>query len=228
MAKVSLAKHMLEQFRLERSSRKVGPFVTLSRQYGCYGFSLGLLLQEILNEELPASASWKVYGKYILEGLARETHMAEEALQQERLARPHLILDFFRGFSESRIPSGYEIRRRITVILRKLAIGGRAILVGQGSTPATTDLPNGLSVRLEAPEEWRVQQISIREGIGAERAMKRIRDKEKEREYLREFFAKKFPRTPPFHLTFDCSVFTLAQIARQVALALQQKGMAAT
>ena len=39
MAKVSLGEHMQEhRTDFERDPEHVGPFVTISRQYGCYGF----------------------------------------------------------------------------------------------------------------------------------------------------------------------------------------------
>ena len=42
MAKVSLARHMKEQRPDEGDEQEqAGPFVTISRQFGCYGFSLG-------------------------------------------------------------------------------------------------------------------------------------------------------------------------------------------
>ena len=34
----------------------------------------------------------------------------------------------------------------------------------------------------------------------------------------------RFPRKPAFHIVYDCSVFTLAQIAQQVVYAMKMKG----
>ena len=50
MAKVSLEGHMREQLQDvgEQEQGRVGPYVTISRQFGCYGFSLGLLLMEMM------------------------------------------------------------------------------------------------------------------------------------------------------------------------------------
>ena len=55
MAKPSLPNHMKERrAEVEVGAEQVGPFLTISRQFGCYGFSLGLLLMEILNEDQQA------------------------------------------------------------------------------------------------------------------------------------------------------------------------------
>jgi len=224
MAKVSLAEHMKERRTpQDQEFEKCGPFITISRQFGCYGFSLGLLLLEILNEHTK-EAAWKIHHKEILAKLATETNLATELLEEQRRSKPSMIVDFFRSLSRERIPSGYEIRNRITTIIRGLAVEGHAVIIGQGGAGATHDLPNGLSVRLEAPEEWRVKQIAFREGLGETEAKLRVRAKEQEREHLRKLYQRRFPRRPAFHLTYDCSVFSLAQIAQHIVHMLKMKG----
>jgi cytidylate kinase len=224
MAKVSLAEHMKEQRHPEEGRENSGPFLTISRQFGCQGFSLGLLVLEILNDQ-PGATPWKIYHKEILETLAGETNYDTHILENQRRKKPSLIVDFFQSLSKDRIPSGYEVRNRITEIIRNLAIKGHAIIIGQGASGATQDLPNGLSVRLEAPEQWRVKQIAFRDGLTTTEAQAKIRQIEREREYLRKIYATRFPRTPPFHMTYDCSVFSLTQIAQNIVHMLHHKGL---
>ena len=226
MAKVSLADHMREQPAPHQAEPEtVGPYLTISRQFGCYGFSLGLLMLEILNEDAPAESVWKLYHKDILARLATETSMATELLEKERRSKPRLIVDFFRSLSRDRIPSGYEIRNRITTIIRGLAVDGRAIIIGQGGAGATADLPNGLSIRLEAPEAWRVKQVALREGLTESQAKSSVQAKEQEREYLRKIYERRQSRKPAFHLVYDCSVFTLAHIAQHIVYAMKLNGL---
>ena len=225
MAKISLSDDMKEQPVADGEPGRIGPFITISREFGCYGFSLGLLLLEILNEDASEGKVWKVYQKEILASLATETNMAAEILDRERRTKPSLIVDFFRSLGKDRIPSGYEIRNRITTIIRGLAEEGYAIIIGQGSSGATQDLPNGLSVRLEAPEDWRVREVALREGLSETKARIRVREMEAERVYLRKIYEKKFPRNPAFNLVYDCSIFTLAQISQQVVYAMKLKHM---
>ncbi len=224
MARVSLPEHMNQQHPEDEDNENVGPFITISRQFGCYGFSLGLLLMEILNEDVEPEETWKIYQKEILQKLATETNTAAELLEQERRAKPRLVVNLFRTLGREKIPSGYEIRNRITTIIRGLAIEGHAIIIGQGGAGATLDLPNGLWVRLEAPEEWRMREVALREGLSEPQAKKRVREMEREREHLRQIYRRRFPRTPAFHLTYDCSNFTLAQIAQHIVYAMKMKG----
>jgi hypothetical protein len=227
MAKVSLSEDMQErpkESEEDQEIRNAGPFVTISRQFGCYGFSLGLLLMEVLNDDADPEHTWKIYHKEILARLASETNTAAEELERERRSKPRLFLDFLRAFKRERVPSGYEIRNRITTLIRGLAIEGYAIIIGQGGAGATNDLPNGLSVRLEAPLDWRVKETAFREGLTETEARLRVRAMERERAYLERIYATRFPRKPAFHLVYDCSVFTLAQIAQHVVYAMKMKG----
>jgi len=228
MAEVSLSAHMQEDPKRtdrEEEVRNAGPFIAISRQYGCYGFSLGLLLLEVLNDEATAPAqAWRVYHKELLERLASETKHGEDVLDRERRSRPRPFLDLFRSFGRERVPSGFEIRNRMTALIRRLAIEGHAIIIGQGGAGATHDLPNGLSVRLEAPLDWRVKEIALRGGLTETEARLRVRAKEREHAYLERIYSKRFPRRPAFQIVYDSSVFTLAQIAQHVVYAMKLKG----
>ncbi|MCE5328435.1 MAG: cytidylate kinase-like family protein [Planctomycetaceae bacterium] len=222
MAKISLSEHMNSSAVEGDEAANAGPFITISRQAGCYGFSLGLLLMEILNENLsPSERTWKIYHREILSRLATETNVAEEFLEKQRRSKPGFLEGLFRSLSKDQTPSGQAIRNRITTIIRGLAIEGHAILIGQGASGATQDLANGLSVRVEAPENWRVKQVAFREGLGETQARLRIRAMEEEREYLRRMYETSGAQQPCFNLTYDCSVFTLAQIAQQIVYAMK-------
>ncbi len=225
MAKESLSQQMSMVAACEEDLSDAGPFVAISRQFGCGGFSLGLLLLDLLNDYAEEGKSWHIYHKDILDNLANDTGLAKEIIDRERRAKPRLLKNFFRTVSGQggRIPSGMEIRNRMTKIIRELAVEGRAILVGQGSAHATADLPNGLSVRLVAPQAWRVKQVAFREGLTETQAKLRVREETEQREYLRKIYERKFPYKPEFSLTFDCSAFSLAQIATLVGRAMKLK-----
>ena len=225
MAKVSLAEHMHERPEDEQSEAlDAGPYITVSREYGCWGFSLGLLLLDILNEQAPKGKAWHIYHKEILDKLAGETDMAPDMLEDQRKRKPRAFVDFFRSIGGKKLPSGFAIRNRITTIIRSIAIDGYAIVVGQGGAGATHDLLNGLSIRLEAPIDWRVKQIAFREGLSETEARLRIQAKTKDRDYIRKIYQTRFPRKPAFNLVYDCSVLSLAQIAQHVVYAMKLKG----
>ena len=226
MGKVSLQGHMQEQVQdvAEDEAVSAGPYITISRQFGCYGFSLGLLLMEIVNEAATPETTWRIYHREILERLASETNVAPEDLDRQRRSKPRLLAEFFRSISKERIPGGYEIRNRTMTIVRDLCVKGHAIIIGQSGAMATLDLPNGLSVRLEAPKEWRVKEVAFREGLSEVQSKLRIQSTEKERDYIRKLYERRLKSKTIFNLTYDCSYFTLTQIAQHVAYAMTLKG----
>jgi cytidylate kinase len=224
MTEESLSKQMQTRRKPgEPDPETAGPFVAISREYGCGGFSLGLLLLDLLNEDIIEGQSWQIYHKEILENLASDTGLAMDLLEQRRREKPRLLSEFFRTISgkKDRVPSGMEIRNRMTQIIREIATEGNAVLVGQGSAAATSDLPNGLSVRLEAPLDWRIKQIAFREGLTETQARIHINEEMERRMYLQKIYERKYPRKPAWHLTFDCSLFSLSQIAVLVHRALR-------
>jgi cytidylate kinase len=226
MAKVSLAEHLQDRPDPQQEKEaNAGPYVTISREFGCWGFSLGLLLLDVLNEEATEGTSWQIYHKEVLDRLAEETNVDIEVLEQQRRTKPHVIAEFFRSFGrkQERLPSGIEVRNRISEIIRNLAMDGGAIIVGQAGAGATQGLPNGITIRLEAPEEWRVKQIAFREGLSETEARLRIQAEERERDYLKKIYETRFPRKPAFNLVYDCSAFSLAQIAQHVVQAMKLK-----
>lgn len=222
MAKPTLSAYIREN--LDELSRKEepGPYVTISRQYGCDGYGLGDLLGEKLNER-EGEDGWRVFKKEILKQLAEDTGLAQEVIERERLTKPSLLRDFFRGMRGGGIPDGYEVRNKITVMVRTAAFEGHAIIIGQGGAAATADLENGLSVRVEGPREWRITRVSYREKLKRQAAIARIEEIEKQRKHLRKIYEEKNPREPAFNLLIDNSMFNIEEAADLILFAMEQK-----
>jgi len=204
--------------------KQAGPFVTLSRQYGCHGYFLGQLLVDMLNNEPAQQNTWRVYQREILDHLAAESDVAAEVLNRLRRQRPRMLVDFFRNLSGKR-PGGYEIRNRIANVLRALAFEGHAILIGMGGAGATGDMENGLRIRLEAPRDWRVAKVVESEGISPVKAGLLLQKRDKDRDQLRQVYAVRFPREPSFDLVYDCSTFSLSQMTQHIIQAMKLKKM---
>ncbi len=121
------------------------------------------------------------------------------------------------------IPDGYEIRNKITIMVRTVAFEGHAIIIGQGGTAATVDLDHGLSVRIEASKEWRIARVAVREKLARQAAIARIEEVDRKRKHLRKIYEEKNPREPAFNLLIDNSMFNIEQAAKQIIFAMEQK-----
>ena len=204
--------------------KQPGPYITLSREYGCDGLELASLLVEKLNQS-DDQQRWRLYHRELLKQLAEDTGLTQEIIEKERFSRPSLLKDFFRGLMKSNVPDGYEIRKSITMMVRTAAFEGYAVIIGQGGTAATADLDNGLSVRIEAPKEWRIARISLRERLSKEQANERMTEIDAQRQYLREIYEEQNPRKPAFNLMFDNAIFSKEQIVDMILIAMVQKGL---
>ena len=226
MAKPTLSSYIRDDLEQLDKKQEPGPFVTISRQYGCDGYELGDLLSKKLNER-DDGKKWRLFKKEILKQLADDTGLTEEVIEKERLSKPSLLKDFLRGVRRSSIPDGYEIRNKITLMVRTVAFEGHAIIIGQGGTAATADLGNGLSVRLEASREWRIARVSLRENLKRQAAISRIEEVERQRKHLRKIYEEKNPREPAFNLVIDNSMFNIDQAVEMMLFAMEQKNLIA-
>jgi cytidylate kinase len=226
MAKPTLSSYIRNDLEQLDKKQEPGPFVTISRQYGCDGYELGDLLLKKLNER-EDGAKWRLFKKEILKQLAEDTGLTEEVIEKERLSKPSLLKDLLRGVRRSSIPDGYEIRNKITLMVRTVAFEGHAIIIGQSGTAATGDLDNGLSVRLEASKEWRIARVSLRENLKRQAATARIEDVERQRKHLRKIYEQKNPREPAFNLVIDNSMFTIEQAVEMILFVMEQKKLIA-
>jgi len=222
MTKPTISSYLRDHLDDIGTKKEPGPYITLSRQWGCDGIELGRMLVSKLNER-DEQQRWKFYYKELLKQLAEDTGQTEEILEKERVSKPSLLKDFLRGLKKSGIPDGYEVRNNITMMVRTVAFEGYAVILGQGGTAATGDLANGLSVRVEAPKEWRIARICRRENLEKQAAIAKIEEIEKEREHLREIYERQNPRTPAFNLVFDNAMFNNEQIAELVVSSMEYK-----
>lgn len=222
MSKPTLTSYIRDNLEDLGRKEEPGPYVTISRQYGCDGYELGDVLLAKL-EEREGEGAWRLFKKEILKQLAEDTGLTEEVIERERLSKPSLLRDFFRGMRGGGIPDGYEIRNKITIMVRTVAFEGHTVIIGQGGTAATADLENGLSVRIEASREWRIARVSVREKLKRQAAIARIDEIERQRKHLRKIYEEKNPREPAFNLMIDNSMFGVDDVAMQIMLAMEQK-----
>ncbi|HPC65543.1 MAG TPA: cytidylate kinase family protein [Anaerohalosphaeraceae bacterium] len=224
MTKPNLSSYLRQHLDQIGAKKEPGLYITISRQWGCDGIGLGQILVERLNQR-DSQQRWKLYHKELLAQLAKDTGLTEEILEKERISKPNLLKDFLRGLTKNSIPDGFEVRNKITMMVRTIAFEGYAVIIGQGGTAATGDLANGLSIRVEAPREWRIARICLRENLDKQAAAAKIAEIEKQREHLRKIYERQNPREPAFNIVFDNSVFTNEQIADHIILAMEQRNM---
>lgn len=134
-----------------------GPFVTISRESGAGGSALAQLLAERLPHR--PGHPWVVYSGNLIEEMLRTNdlpvHLAR-FLPEDRVSE----LDASVGEIVGLHPNLWDLVAKTNEMIRRLAQAGHAILLGRGAAFATPDIPNGIHLRLVAPDKYRAARTA--------------------------------------------------------------------
>ena len=186
------------------------PFMTVSRQYGCEAMEFAQALAEVLNREskLPPG-HWQVYNRQIIESIGAEAPLATGLLESLDVRARSGLEEFFQTLV-GHAPPDIEVLKLLVRVERALAHHGHCILVGRGGAMLTSDLPNGIHVRLVAPEEWRQKSLVTRFRWDAARARQFIREEDNNRS---TFFRKYLNQDVNDLLHYDL-ILNVARLSR--------------
>jgi len=144
---------------MQQSSRRSGtklPVITISREYGCDGWSLAEELGQHLSSD---QWEWLVYGRELLEEIASDMNVSTQLLEGFADGQ----LNDLRDYLETTFgvhPETLTLFHRIVKNIRALGRKGGIIIVGRGANFITRDIPGSLHFRIVAEREWRVARIS--------------------------------------------------------------------
>ncbi|MEI6563879.1 MAG: cytidylate kinase-like family protein [bacterium] len=165
------------------------PFVTISRQSGAGGHLLSyVILTEFLkHRDNPLFEGWHVFDKELCEVVARDPILQTdmEVLISEKYGSQ------FNDFVESLFTGQSEQHTLYTTtfkIIRMLALLGKVIVVGRGGSLITADLPQGVHIRLVAPEAHRIVWMMKRFKLAREEAREAVLKQDKDRRKLIKLF----------------------------------------
>lgn len=194
-----------------------GPFITLSRESGAGGSSLARAVALRLNQTAPESQQWTVY----------TGNLIEEMLQSNRLS-PHLA----RFLPEDKVseiaasvgelvglhPNLWELVQKTNDLIRHLARGGHAIVVGRGANFATAGIANGVHVRLVASPDVRARHMAqLKQMDEADAcAFNAKRDQARER-YVRTHFNANIHDPTAYDLVIDSGRVRLEEASELLA-----------
>ena len=187
--------------RDDHKSSTANPFVTISRQAGAGGHSLGAALTAALNERDPGGRPWALWDREVVEKVAAEHKIPERLVRLlEGPGRP-----WFEQFF-SKMDDG-QVYRRVVATIRSLARAGRSVIIGRGGMFSTGDLPGGVHVRLVAPLEFRIENMERLLNCPRSKAQEEIRRIEQER---KAFYARYWPTKPLVPEAFTLILNTVA------------------
>ncbi|MCG8309644.1 MAG: cytidylate kinase-like family protein [Cytophagales bacterium] len=207
-----LLTYMKNRFNYESSiskkkKSKTGPVVTISRDYGCPAKRLaGILSSELNRIELEnySQNRWQWISKEILDESAKELNLKPALIREvANKEQDGIVDDIVKSLSHKDYPGDIKIKKTIGEVIRSFAEHGRVIIVGRGGVSITRDIPNSLHVKIQAPLEWRINDVSKKQMISLSEARKKIHHADSQRAMIRDFFEGKKVDDSAFDVVFN-------------------------
>lgn len=211
------------------ASKESGPVITISRQTGCGASSIGWRICEELskrNQTGKADDKWNMISREILLKSAETLNLDPEAIK-------HIINDRDRGIMDEIVEalsthshkSDHKILKTIRDVIHQFGSNGNVVIIGRGGASFCSDIKRALHVRLEAPEEWRIESIARRLDFSKSYAAEYVHKNDAERELLvSKYFGKK-PDNSVYDVELNRSRFSEQELVEAIIQLASVKGI---
>jgi hypothetical protein len=162
------------------AKHRLGPCLFVSREMGAGGGQIARRVSE--------SLGWEVLDKGIVETLASQYGTPRVVLDAVDEKKVGWLADMFNGWIEGHGFSQLSYVHRLGHLFNMAATRGNIVIVGRG---ARFMLPRkaGLSVRIVAPFNFRVEQVILRKGLAAADAHKLVAKSDLDRQaFIKTYF----------------------------------------
>jgi len=184
----------IETRRARELAGSIQPYVAISRETGAGGSRIARALGERLG--------WDVLDRSLLDRMAERFHLSHIMLRLVDEAPTNWVRDVLGTWMDRRIIPTEKYLTRMTCVVLAAARQASIIAVGRGMRFL---LPpeKGLSIRVVAPLEYRLERVMERERLGESHARYQIEQRDRGR---REFVARHFHRDVDDPLLYDLVV----------------------
>ncbi len=192
--------------------------ITISRQFGSGGRTIGKLLGEKLS--IPC------YDSEIIEKLAEESSFSKDYIAEnsEYTERGHLFFNVFSSSHNAGVATNqdylWNIQRKIIL---ELSEKGACVIVGRCADYILKGRKDCLNVFIHASMEKRAERIVSVYGEGKDSPEKRLRDKDKRRStYYRFYTDAEWGALENYHIALDSGVLGIEKCVNIIASAYQE------
>jgi len=195
---------------------KVHPFITISRDLGCR--------EEEIIPHLETELGWKVYGRSLLDHIAKRENLSRNFIETLDEQRQNLVDNWVNYL----IRSGAILQDDYVVLISKLIkviiAQESAILLGRGANYILADKTEGLRIRLTAPQKNRIHNIAHLRHIAEKDADEVVQKTDREREEFIQHHFKQQARSPiAFDITFNTETLSPDIIVKTIIFMVEEK-----
>lgn len=213
-----------------------GPVVTISRECGCSANRIATKLSKILTgynylSETKTDVEWKWVSKEVIEIAAKELEMAPETIKNVFLGEVKSnIHEVSTAFSTSKVydADDQHVIDTVKAIIRGIAEEGHFIIVGRAASVIAHDIPKRLSIKLQAPLDWRINRIMQISNMSWADAQEYVIEVDRQRNLFVEHVAGRQLDNNDFDLIFNYSTMLDDHIVDAIVNVLKNKRIIAT
>jgi cytidylate kinase len=202
------------------------PFITISREYGCLGYQVGVEAARLLNGLCRPDQQWAVFERRILDRVMEDMHISRELAETLTDRGKSFMADYFR-ITFSNYPPEAAVYTKLVETIRLIAANGHAVIIGRVGNVITRDMPRGYHVRLIASPEKKIENIGRQFKIPVKKAKEVLAKKGEARE---EFILKrlKVDMADPqqYGLVINTSDLSIEATARLIVKGMEYAGLA--
>jgi cytidylate kinase len=208
-----------------------GPVVTISRECGCSANRIATKLSKILTgynylSETKTDVEWRWVSKEVIEMAAGELKMHPGRIKNGHSEEiKQSIYNISAAFSKAKV---YDTTDQITTdtvksVIRNIAEKGHYIIVGRAANFITQDIPNRLSIKLQAPLDWRINRMMQISNLTWSNAQKYVLEVDRQRNAYVEHVAEQQQDNNDFDLIFNYSTMLDDHIVDAIVNILKNK-----
>ena len=168
---------------------------------------------------------WRFISKEVVETMARRLEMnPTEVNYLLSSGGKGLVEDVLASFSPTYV-SSHRLRKTIISVVRSIAEQGHVVIVGRGGVGILQDFPDTIHIRLQAPREWRIVQISASQNLGIAETSRLVNEMDKKRTAFIELMSGSKFNSCLFNITFNCSKLSNDELVRTITGLMETKKM---
>ncbi len=199
--------------------------VTISREYGCPGTAIAQEVTKSLSKS--TGRKWHFIDKQIMKEASKEFDFPPELIEKIMKTKPRGIFEeLFLTFSDIQLPNEIKVKKSIARILRTIILHGDVVILGRGGVVLGRDIKKAIHVHLHAPVSWRKERVKELENLKSDdEAVGRINTVDKERIFLRNYFAGETLDPDIFDVEYNCKTFSKEEIIDSILQLARMKGI---
>ncbi len=215
-------KRMSYEGSKEYKRKRLGPLVTISREFGCPAKRIAAKLAQELTLEF--GEKWNWISKEIMEELSKELHLNPSVVNDLSNYEDRKLSDYIALLlSTDHYPGESRIKNAMADIIMSFANQGNVVIVGRAGYLITEHVLHAYHIKLVAPYDWRVDRIAETRNMSYPDAMKYVNEISKKRAQFLKFYTNKRTNDDIFNAEFDTSKLGDDEIVTSIIKNIKEK-----